>query len=157
IAAARQRHEEAIAHFERATALFPEFGAAYYSAALSYRATGRIDAARAALEKHEKYGARWPAIDDPVAATVSALREDAAALVRRGGARADAGDLDGAIAAHEAALAVNPSFAQAHANLISLYGRQKNWAKADEHYRTLVALGENLADAHYDYGVLLGL
>ncbi len=36
---------------------------------------------------------------------------------------ADAGDLDGAIAAHEAALARDPSLAQAHANLISLYGR----------------------------------
>src|SRR5262249_46355278 len=112
IAASRRRHEEAIAHFERATALFPEFGAAYYAAALSYRAVGRLDAARAALEQHDKYGARWPAIDDPVAASVSALRQDPAALVKRGVARADAGDLDGAIAAHEAALTVNPSFAQ---------------------------------------------
>ena len=30
-------------------------------------------------------------------------------------------------------------------------------AKADEHYRAVVALGFNLGDAHYDYGVLLGL
>src|SRR5262249_57605300 len=122
---------------------------------LVHRAPERTDASGGAHKKHGKYGPRWPAIDDPVAATVSALREDAAALVRRGVARADAGDLDGAIAAHEAALAVNPSFAQAHANLISLYGRQKNWAKADEHYRTLVALGENLPHAHYDYRLLL--
>ena len=47
--------------------------------------------------------------------------------------------------------------AQAHANLISLYGRVRNWAKAEEHYRAVVALGFNIGDAHYDYGVLLGL
>src|SRR5262249_45922389 len=29
--------------------------------------------------------------------------------------------------------------------------------KAEEHYRAVVAIGSNLADAHYDYGVLLGL
>src|SRR5438093_1460240 len=69
----------------------------------------------------------------------------------------ESGDLAGAITAHEAALARDPSIAQAHANLISLYGRTQNWAKAEEHYRALVALGSNLGDAHYDYGVLLGL
>ncbi len=35
----------------------------------------------------------------------------------------NAGDVTGAIAAHEAALARDPSLAQAHVNLISLYGR----------------------------------
>jgi len=52
---------------------------------------------------------------------------------------------------------VDPSIAQAHANLISLYGRVHNWARAEEHYRAVVALGFNLGDAHYDYGVLLTL
>ena len=47
----------------------------------------------------------------------------------------------GAIAAHEAALARDPTLAQAHANLINLYGRARNWAKAEEHYRAAVALG----------------
>ena len=157
IAAAHGRHDEAIRHFERAIALFPEFGAAYYAAARSYRALGRADQAKGALAKHAEYGARWPAVDDPLADGVSALRDDPAALVKRGLARADRGDLAGAISLHEAALAANPSFAQAHANLISLYGRTREFAKAEAHYTALVALGENLADAHYDYGVLLGL
>ena len=157
IAAARGRHDEAIRHFERAIALFPEFGAAHYAAARSYRALGRAEQAKTALEKHATYGARWPAVADPIADSVTALRDDPAALVKRGLARADRGDLDGAIAAHEAAVAANPSFAQAHANLISLYGRAGSFAKAEAHYTALVALGENLADAHYDYGVLLGL
>jgi Tfp pilus assembly protein PilF len=92
-----------------------------------------------------------------VAETVSMLREDPGALLQRGVKQADAGDVNAAIASHEAALALNPSFAQAHANLISLYGRTRNWTKAEEHYRAVVALAVNVADAHYDYGVLLGM
>ena len=89
----------------------------------SYRALGRTEDARAALEAHARFGARWPAVADPVLATVTSLRDDAGALLQRGVKLADAGDVDGAIAAHEAALALDPSLAQAHANLISLYGR----------------------------------
>jgi protein O-GlcNAc transferase len=157
IAAARGRHEEAITHFQRAVTLFSEMGAAYYALALSYRALGRTDDARKALEKHAQYGPRWPAIEDPVLATVTALRNDTQTDLQRGLKLAEAGDLAGAIAAHEAVLAHDPSVAQAHANLIALYGNARNWAKAEEHYRALVALGVNLGDAHYDYGVLLGL
>jgi tetratricopeptide (TPR) repeat protein len=157
IAAARGQHDAAIEHFTRAVTLFPELGAAYYGQALSFRALGRVDDARSALARHEQYGPRWPALADPVLAAVTALREDAGAILQRGVKLADAGDLDGAIAAHESALARDPQLSQAHANLIGLYGRARNWAKAEEHYRAFVRSGAALADAHYDYGVLLGL
>jgi len=157
IAATRGDHDAALAHLLRAVALFPEFGAAHYALALSYRALGRLAEAQRALERHAQYGPRWPGQVDPVRATVAALRDDAQTSLQRGLALAEAGDLAGAIAAHEAALARDPSIAQAHANLISLYGRTRNWTKAEEHYRAVVALGLNLGDAHYDYGVLLGL
>lgn len=157
IAAAQGKHAAAVEHFQRAIALFPEFGAAHYSMALSYRTLGRQDEARAALEQHGRFGPRWPAVADPVLAGVSRVRDDPAALLQRAVKLADEGDVDGAIVAHEAALAADPSLAQAHANLIALYGRQRNFTRADEHYRAVVALGVNVADAHYDYGVLLGL
>ena len=157
IAAADGRHDVAITHLQRAIALFPEWGAAHYALALSYRALGRPDDAQRALERHAQYGPRWPGLEDPVLATVTALRDDAQTDLQRGLKLAEAGDLSGAIAAHEAVLARDGSIAQAHANLISLYGNVGNWAKAEAHYRAVVALGVNLADAHYDYGVLLGL
>jgi len=157
VAAAEGRHELAVEHFQRAITLFPEFGAAHYALALSYRALGRRDEARAALERHAQFGARWPTVADPVLAAVTTLRSDSGALLQRAVKLADAGDVEAAIAAHEAALAADPSLAQAHANLIALYGRRRNFAKAEEHYRAVVALGVNVADAHYDYGVLLGL
>ncbi len=157
IDAAEGRHESAVKHFERAVELFPEFGAAYYALAMSYRALGRTDDARRVFAKHEAYGARWPALEDPVRQSVTALRDDAAANLQRGVQLAGSDDVSGAIAAHEAAVARDPSLAQAHANLIRLYGGQRNWTKAEEHYRALVALGGNLADANYDYGVLLAM
>jgi tetratricopeptide (TPR) repeat protein len=157
IAAAQGRHEAAVEYLQRAIALFPEFGAAHYALALSYRALGRREDAQAELERHTRFGARWPALADPVLSAVNTLRDDPGALLQRGIKLADAGDVDGAIAAHEAALAIDPSLAQAHANLVSLYGRQRNFARAEEHYNAVVALGVNVADAHYDYGVLLGM
>jgi tetratricopeptide (TPR) repeat protein len=157
IAAADGRHDEAVAHFERAVALFPEWGAAHYALALSYRALGRRDEAQRALERHKQYGSRWPVPEDPVLTSVTSLRADAQTNLERGLKLAQAGDLKGAIEAHEAALSQDPRVAQAHANLISLYGRTQNWAKAEEHYRAVLATGFNLGDAHYDYGVLLGM
>src|SRR5262245_15883270 len=67
-AAARARHDAAVRHLERAVVLFPEFGAAYYSLAISYRTLGRRDAAARALDQHARYGPRWPAVDDPLLA-----------------------------------------------------------------------------------------
>jgi tetratricopeptide (TPR) repeat protein len=156
IAAAQGRHADAIAHFERAVALFPELGAAYYALARAYRAVGRVPDAERALALHAQFGARWPRIDDPVLAAVTRERDDPRALLQRGVAMSEAGDVEGAIAAHEAALKQAPSLVQAHANLINLYGRVRNWSKAEDHYRAAVALGLDLADAHYDYGVVLG-
>jgi tetratricopeptide (TPR) repeat protein len=157
IAAARGNHEEAITRLERALALANQWGAAYYALALSYRAVGRRDAAQRALEQHAKYGPAWPALEDRVLAGIKPLRDDAATNLARGLKLASAGDLAGAIAAHEAAIARDPSYAQAHANLISLYARVQDWDRAEAHYRAVVALGAGLGDAHYDYGVLLGL
>jgi tetratricopeptide (TPR) repeat protein len=138
VAAAAGRHEEAARHFARAIELFPEFGAAYYALARSMRTLGKSDESQRALERHQQFGARWPALDDPLLAEIAAIRTDARASLQRGMKLAEAGDVAGAIASHEAALAAaassspGSSSAQAHVELISLYGRLKNWAKADE-------------------------
>ena len=157
IAALEKRHEAAIELLERALSRFPQWGTAHYTLALSYRALGRPEDARRALERHAQYGPQWPTLEDPVAATVTDLREDARAVLQRGVRLAERGDVAGAITAHEAALAKDPSIARAHANLISLYGRQGNWAKAEEHYREAVRLGGDIGDAHYDFGVLMAM
>lgn len=157
IAADAGRQEEALTHLRTAVARFPEYGAAHYALARVYRALGRADEAQAALEAHQRYGARWPAIDDPLLAGVTTSRRDARAALQRGQKQAAAGDVSGAIAAYEAAVAGDPASAQAHVGLVSLYGRERQWTRAETHYRAAVALGAELEEAHYNYGVLLGL
>jgi protein O-GlcNAc transferase len=157
LAAAHGKHEAAIQMFQRALVLFPEWGAAHYSLALSLRTLGRRDEAQRAIEKHAQYGARWPAIEDPVLTDVNIARTDPAARVRRGQKHADEGNLNAAIGEYEAALAADKSLSIAHEKLIALYGRSRDWPKAEEHYRAALALGANHAELHYDYGVLLGL
>ena len=157
IAAREGRTAEAIAHLERAVALFPQLGEAHYALARAYRAAGRAADAEAALRKHQEYGPRWPALEDPVLAGVSTRREDARALVQRGVALARSGDLQDAIAAHEAALARDPALLHARGNLVSLYGQARNYDKVEEHYRAALQGGYDGADLHYDYAVVLGL
>lgn len=155
IDAAQGRHPDAIAHFERAIALFPQLGAAYYGLARSAHALGRTADAELAMARHARFGPLWPRLDDPVVAAVTGVRDDARALIARGVASAEAGDIDGAIAAHEAALQRDPSLVNIHANLLSLYGRAKDWGKAEEQYRAALAAGFATADLHYDYGVVM--
>lgn len=157
IAAREGRHEDAVAHFETAVALYPEFAAAYYGLAQSLRVLGQRTEAVAALAQQRRHGTRWPAIDDPFAARVSLVRDDPRGHLFRGLRLAELGDLDGAIKAHEEAIARNPSLAQARANLISLYGQAGKFPDAERQYQALLAIGYNLDEAHYNYGVLLGL
>ncbi len=157
ILAAEGKHQEAVQTIQRALTLFPEWGAAQYSLALSLRTLGRRAEAEQALQRHLEYGTRWPAVADPLLSAVSDLRHDSAARFRRARKLADDGDVNGAIAEFEAVLADDKSVAIAHSSLVKLYGRIGNWPKAEEHYRAALALGSGLAELHYDYGVLLGL
>jgi tetratricopeptide (TPR) repeat protein len=152
IAASEGRHEVALTHLQRAVELVPEWGEAHYALAMSYLALKRREDASRALASHAQFVTTVPRLEDPVLASTAAIRDDAVASLARGVTLKQAGDIEGAIAAHEAAIARDPAYAQAHANLISLYGQVHNWAKVEEHYRAVVSLGFGLADANYDYG-----
>ncbi len=155
IKAAQGDSAAAVRYFEEACRLFPEFGAAHYALALAYRGLGRVEEAQREIALHQRYTNAWPGVDDPVAARIAPLRDDARAHMERGIAAWKAGKLDEAIKEHEEAVRLQPALAQAHANLIVLYGHKKNSASAEAHYRTVVTLNSNLGEAHYNYGVLL--
>jgi Tfp pilus assembly protein PilF len=146
-----------VAQLQKAVALFPEFGAAHYALALSLRALGRRDEAQQALLAHARHGATWPAVPDRLLDSLAALRDDAGASLRRGLKLAESGDVPGAIAEYEAALAKDPSLGMAHANLVKLYGRRGEWEKAEAHHEQALATGADAAESHYDHGVLLSL
>jgi tetratricopeptide (TPR) repeat protein len=155
--AAAGRPAEAITHLAEAVRLFPEFGAAHYALARAYRALGKADEARTAAEAHARFGTRWPAIEDPWLEEVTRLRGDATAALQRGRRLDEAGDLPGAIAAHEEALRIDPARGIAHVQLLALYGRTGQFDRAEAHYRDAIRVGHELDEAHYNYAVLLGL
>ena len=153
--AVRGRPAAAVERFRRATELFAGFGAAYYALGLAYRDLGQAEDARSALRLYEAHRMEAPPLDDPVLARVRQLKTGPLARLAEGVRLGQAGDIEGSIREHEAAVEGDASLAQAHANLISLYGRAGRWDKAEEHYRAAVALAPGLAEAHYDYGVVL--
>ena len=149
------RIDDAIASLTKACELFPGFGAAHYALSQVLRRAGRAgDAARhVALYEKDKLGA--PPSGDPLMTALRALSAGAAARVKEGVRLEQEGRLAEAAAAHEKALTIDPKLAQAHVNLVSLYGRLGNPERALRHYREAVALNPNLPDAHYNYGVLV--
>lgn len=155
IAQARGDHRRAVTHLERAVETFPDFGAAHYALALAYRRLGRDAEAAEALRRQQRCLPCWPAVDDPVAASVKALRDDAAAVLKRGIALAADGQIEAAVEAHEQALADASAGAQARVNLITLYGRLGRWAEAETQYRQALAAAVNLAEAHANYAQVL--
>ncbi len=155
IAQARGDHAGAVAHLSQATAAFPEFGAAHYALALAYRRLGKPTEAEAARQRQQQCLACWPASNDPLAASITAVRDDAAANLKRGIALARDGHNEEAVAAHEQALRKAPTLAQARVNLITLYGRLGRWAEAEARYRQSAAAAVNVGEAHANYAQVL--
>ena len=155
VEAARGRTAAAAEHYLEATRLVEDFGAAQYALALAYRDLGREEEARSRLAIYQKHLLGAPPLEDPVLEEVLRLKEGAREHLAEGVRLGKVGDVLGSIREHERALADDPGLAQAHANLISLYGRQERWDQVEQHYRAAVALAPGLTDVHYDYGVAL--
>jgi tetratricopeptide (TPR) repeat protein len=140
--------------FDQAIALVPAFGAAHYALAQLQRKTGDLAGARASLARQQSCLACWPMPSDPWTSRLAAMRTDATAFLRRGVHVAGSQQEDvNAIALHEEALSRNPGLVQARVNLITLYARTGNIAKAEAQYLAVVAAGTQLAEAHHAYGL----
>jgi len=91
----------------------------------------------------------------PEAARAAEKNAAASEHLKRGATLESAGKVEESIAAHEQALEIDPGLVQAHINLISLYGRTKQFDKAERAYRAALAINPELPDIHYNYGVSL--
>jgi tetratricopeptide (TPR) repeat protein len=85
----------------------------------------------------------------------AAKKAEAAALLKRGASLDSEGRMDESIATHLAALKLDAALMQAHINLISLYGRARQFAQAETHYQKALAINPDLPVLHYNFGVLL--
>jgi tetratricopeptide (TPR) repeat protein len=155
LAVLRGDTKAAVDHFVTAVDLSPRFGAAHYALVLAYRDTGQEDLSEKHVGEFHRWGPRRPVIPDPILESVATLKNTARALLATASEVASQGRLQDAVDLHLEALVADATVAQAHVNLISLYGRLGHIAEAESHYRAALSLGDSAADAHYNYGVLL--
>jgi tetratricopeptide (TPR) repeat protein len=141
--------------YRKATELVPDFGAAHYALALTYRALGKAEQAEEQLRLYEKNKTGVPPSGDLLLAEVRALNHSATYQVQYGAELERQGKLEESAAAHEKALEIDPNLVQAHINLIELYGRLAQFEKAEEHYRAAIRIDSGSAESYYNYGVLL--
>ena len=145
----------AAAYHQRAVEIAPQFGAAHYGLALAYRDIGRDDRTASHLEAFRRWGSQRPLPPDPLMVEVRSLRATGRHFLEDAARLASTGRIEESISLHLKAIEADPAAAQAHVNLISLYGRLERPDQAEQHYRAALALNSSLADAHYNYGVLL--
>lgn len=145
----------AVERYRRAVELEPQFGRAHYALALAYRDAGAGERAEAHLDAYRRLGPRRPVPADRLLEQIRSMKGTGRDLLAEGVRLGRAGRLAESVAVHLKAVAADPADAQAHVNLISLYGRTGQPDNAEQHYRAALALGSSLAEAHYNYGVLL--
>jgi len=155
IHANRRDYAGAAEAYGKAIALFPDFGAAHYALALTYRALGEAGKAEEQVRFYEKNKADAPPAGDQLMAEVRALNRSAAYQVQMGVELERQGMLEESAAAQEKALEIDHDLVQAHLNLIELYGRLGQFDKAELHYRAAIRLDPGSAESYYNYGVLL--
>jgi tetratricopeptide (TPR) repeat protein len=129
--------DKAIAEFEEAIKLDPNYVEAHVNLGIGYAKQGMFDKAIAAYEE--------------------AIRLDpdiAEAHYNLGLAYAKQGMFDKAIPQYEEALKLNPDDADTHWNLGAAYADQGQADKAITEYKAAIELDPNIAEVHYDLGVV---
>lgn len=146
---------QALHHLQRACELAPDFGGAHYALALLYRRLGKPEEAGPHLEAYTRYGENRPPGEDPLREEISRLQTGPRYWLEKGLQLQARGNLSEAIQAYQQALQMDPGYAHAHVNLLSVYVAQGNWRKAESHYRAALEIHPNLPEAHYNFGILL--
>jgi tetratricopeptide (TPR) repeat protein len=152
---AKGDHEAAAQSYAKACELFPRYGAAHFALAGELRRLGKQAEAEEHLADYSANVTVEPPLDDPLFERIHALNRSTIVRLERGRELEKAGHYTEAIHEHETALASDPGNVQVHVNLISLYGRTGDSARARQHFEAAIKLNPGRSDAWYDYGVLL--
>ena len=148
-------HAAAAQSYSKACDLFPSYGAAHFALARELSRLGKGSEAEQHLAAYEKIATVEPPLDDPLFKRIHDLNGGSQVHIQAGMELEKAGKLDEAIHEEEEALAIDPANVQVHVNLLSLYGRKGDAAKARQHFDAAIKLNPGRSDAWYDYGVLL--
>ena len=146
--------EAAARSYEKACELVPDYGGAHYALAVTYRRLGRTQEAKPHFRLSEKHKYTVPPLRDPLMKEIRRRDMGAVELIRAAVAVEAEGKVRESLQLHLEALRIDPRLAQVHVNLIALYGKLGDEAKAEHHYRAAMKLNPNMADCHYNFGVL---
>jgi tetratricopeptide (TPR) repeat protein len=114
IALRERKYQDAIQHFEAALERIPDATSLEYSLGMAYRGLGRIDEARAHLQRRGSGGVR---VADPLVDELQTLVRGERAFVMQGRRAYEAGQFQAAADAFRKAAAVAPADATPHVNL----------------------------------------
>jgi tetratricopeptide (TPR) repeat protein len=143
-----------VTYFEKALAAFPRYGAAIFALAQAYRRAGRVQDSERLMASYPQFKTFGPPLEDPLQDAILALNAGPSPLIRRAQSLESQGQLAPAVDLHIQALQLDPQLVQAHVNLISLYGRLRDYPAAERYYRSAIALNPNAHEAYYNFGVL---
>jgi len=165
------RHDEAVAHHQRAIAISPDYAPAYNNLGATLRAAGRLDEAiaayRQALALKPDFGSASYNLANALleqgqtGASVDQFRkalqsaDTVEAHNNLGIALATKGDAAGAVAEFRAALRLDDRSVQAHRNLGNMLIDRGARAEGMAHLERAIALAPDQGDATYDIGTVL--
>ena len=146
------RVDQAIAHYQKALEIKPDYAEAHCNLANTLAGCGQIDAAivhyRKALEIKPDYSEAHNNLGAVLAGqgqtdeamihyrkSLDANPDNAQAHTNLGVILANRGQLDEAVDCYQKALAINPDLAEAHANLANLLARRGRLHDAELHFR----------------------
>ncbi len=166
------RLAEAIALYQRAVELKPDYAEAYNNLGNALGETGRHDEAVASLRQaialrpdlaaiHSNLGlalAKLKLFEEAVASHEIAIKLQpgfAAAHNNLGMALKELGQADEAVAGYEQAIKLKPDFAEAHFNLGNVLKELHRLGEAAASYRRSIDLNSGLSEAHFNLGQVL--
>ena len=166
----KKMYDEAIAAYQKAIEINPEYATAYSNLGLAYRKKGMNDEAIGAYEKaielnpqytdaHNELGIAYynkKMYDEAIAAYQKAIEinpEYATAYSNLGLAYRKKGMNDEAIGAYEKAIELNPQYTNAHNQLGIAYYNKKMYDEAIAAYKKAIELNPEHTIAHYNLGL----
>jgi tetratricopeptide (TPR) repeat protein len=152
IALRERRFKDAVEHLRAALARAPEATALHYSLAMAYRGLGRLDEARAELERR---GAGIVKIGDPEVDGLSALTRGERLLLIRGKAAFDAGELPNAVSWFTKAIADAPGSVAARTQLATTFVRLGELEKAIEQFEAVLRIDPGNQQTAIDLAIVL--
>ncbi len=146
--------ELAVEHLRTAVQIAPEYGTAHYVLGQALRNQGHTGEARRELGLAQEYRNQEPPLDDPLARAVDRARIGAIEALHSGIDFLKAGEVDTAIELFETAIRIEPTLAEAHAQLGAALLEQNELEAAADSLQRALSLEPNYVEAIYHLGLI---